>query len=188
MTAAGTAPAAGVFVALLRGVNVGGRTLAMADLRTICTDLGYGEVATYIQSGNVVLRAGAVGAGDIARDLADAIRDRAGMQVAVIVREAHELRAVREANPFADREDERRLYVTFLAGHARNVEIPADAGPPDEFVPGDGVVYVWCAGGYGRTILSNQFFERRLGVSATTRNWRTVSRLAEMAASLDTVG
>ena len=188
MTATGAAPATGVYVALVRGVNVGGRTLAMAQLRAICTDLGYEDVATYIQSGNVVLRADAVRARDMAGDLADAIRDRAGMQVAVIVREARQLRAVCEANPFAERSDQGRLYVTFLAGLARDVEISPDAGPPDEFVAGDGVVYVWCAGGYGRTILNNQFFERRLGVSATTRNWRTVSRLAEMAASLAVVG
>jgi uncharacterized protein (DUF1697 family) len=185
VTAAGAPPPRGVFVALLRGVNVGGRTLAMARLRTICSDLGYEDVATYIQSGNVVLRADADRAGAIAGELADAIRDHAGLQVAVVVREARRLRAVLEANPFADRDDEGRLHVTFLAGPADGAEIPSAAGAPDEFVPGDGVVYIWCVGGYGRTILNNQFFERRLGVAATTRNWRTVSRLAEMASSLE---
>ena len=188
MTAAGAAPATGVHVALLRGVNVGGRTLAMAELRAICSDLGYRDVATYIQSGNVVLRAGDDRGGAIAHELADAIRAQAGMEVAVIVREARELRAVLEANPYADRADDGHLYVTFLAGPGKCPEIPSDAGLPDEFLPGDGVVYVRCAGGYGRTILNNQFFERRLGVPATTRNWRTVSRLAEMATSLDAGG
>jgi uncharacterized protein (DUF1697 family) len=188
VTAAGAARGTGVHVALLRGVNVGGRTLAMSLLRTMCADLGYEDVTTYIQSGNVVLRSPVTHAGGIAGELAGAIRDRASMEVAVIVLGGRRLRSVLDANPFADRAEEGRLYVTFLSGAPDAAEIMPDAGSPDEFVPGDGVVYVWCAGGYGRTVLNNQFFERRLGVLATTRNWRTVSRLAEMAASLDAGG
>jgi uncharacterized protein (DUF1697 family) len=186
--AVGAARGTGVHVALLRGVNVGGRTLAMSLVRTICADLGYEDVATYIQSGNVVLRTRVPPAGGIAGELAGAIRDRAGMEVAVIVLGAGRLRAVLDANPFADRAEQGRLHVTFLSGVPAAAEIPPDVGSPDEFVPGDGVVYVWCPGGYGRTLLNNQFFERRFGVPATTRNWRTVSRLAEMAASLDAGG
>ena len=168
-------------VALLRGVNVGGRTLAMADLRTICTQLGYEGVTTYIQSGNVILRTDPARAAQVPAELAQAILAQTGMSVDVLVRSGAELSAVLGGNPFGG-PDATDPYVTFLAAPPVGASIDPDAGLPDRFVLGDRVVYVSCPGGYGRTVLNNAFFERRLGVSATTRNWRTVERLAAMLA------
>jgi uncharacterized protein (DUF1697 family) len=168
-------------VVLLRGINVGGRTLPMAELRAICDGLGYADPVTYIQSGNVVADIDMSRVGTVPSDLSGAILERTGLGVEVVVRSGAELAAVLAANPFADA-DLPDPYVTFLAAPVADPGIPGDAGSPDRFAFGDGVVYVACPSGYGRTVLTNQFFERRLGVAATTRNWRTVNRLAEMAA------
>lgn len=170
-------------VALLRGINVGGRILAMAELRGICAELGYEGVATYIQSGNVILQTDARRVPGIATELGGAICDRTGMTVEVLVRSGPELSEVLAANPFAGSDDV-DPYVTFLAAPigAAAAAIDPEVGLPDRFAFGDRVVYVSCPGGYGRTVLNNAFFERRLGMPATTRNWRTVSRLAERLA------
>lgn len=154
--------------------------LPMTELRAICDDLGYADSATYIQSGNVVASVDPARVTGVPTELAAALRARTGMAVEVVVRTGSELATVLEENPFAD-SGLADPYVTFLAAPVADPGIPDDAGFPDRFAFGDRVVYVVCTGAYGRTVLSNQFFERRLGVAATTRNWRTVSRLAEMA-------
>ncbi len=177
MTAAGGAPATGVHVALLRGVNVGGRTLAMAHVRAICTGLGYEDVATYIQSGNVVLRTGAARGGAIAKELAEAIRDQAEMDVTVIVRDAGALRAVLAANPFADRVDDGRLYVTFLAGPQTGSRFRPMRGFRTNSCPGTGSCTCGAraaTGARSSTTSSSSAVSacrRRRGIGAPSRVW-----------------
>lgn len=172
------------FVALLRGVNVGGRTLRMQQLRDLFAALGYLDVATYIQTGNVLFRADRDDRQTMADEIRAAIDAAIGHRVTVVLRTPLDLERVIAANPYADRDATKALYVTFLA-HPPDAELlgrlDAAAGHPDEFRVVDREVYVWCPSGYGRTTLSNDFFERRLNVAATTRNWRTVTTLAAMA-------
>ena len=175
------------YVSLLRGVNVGGqRKLKMADLRDLYESLGYEAVETYVQSGNVAFTSpGTEDPARLAGDVTGAIASRFGYgDVAVLLRTANDLAEVVAGNPFVERgEDPARLAVTFLAGEPGGPNMTAldPAGyAPDELAPGRREVYLFCPNGYGRTKLDNAFFERRLGVAATTRNWRTVTKLREM--------
>lgn len=172
------------YVALLRGINVGGRTrVAMDDLRRLFADLGYGDVTTYIQSGNVLFDADGPAA-PVAAAIEEGIASELGLSVTVVLRSAAELDAVVDANPFAGRvPDPSKLHVTFLAAEpAGTVEVPP--GVADELAVAGREVYLHCPGGYGRTKLDNGFFERGLGVPATTRTWTTVRKLRDLRASL----
>ena len=171
-----------VYVALLRGINLGARNrISMAGLREVFAALGAQDVKTFLQSGNVVFRSSkARGAlvkaveGSIARDL--------GLEITVLLRTPQELAKVIADNPFAKRKAS-ALHVTFLASPpkaARVRERDPHAFSPDEFRVTRSHVYLHCPNGYGRSKLSNAFFERRLGVPATSRNWNTVTKLTEL--------
>jgi len=176
-------------VALLRGINVGGRnSIAMTDLRGIFEDLGHRDVETYLQSGNVVFRA--TGAPTVlAATIAGRITAELGLDVPVVVRTGAELQKVVATNPFlADGVDPATLHVVFTVGRAPSAalgDLEPERFSPDRFVHRGREVYLHCPNGYGRTKLTNAFFEARLGPAAgttTTRNWKTVTRLAEMSA------
>jgi uncharacterized protein (DUF1697 family) len=178
-----------VYIALLRAVNVSGRnSVAMKDLRTIIEATGAEEVETYVQSGNVVFRSTVAHPERMGRAIEAGIHSQLGLQVAVMVRTAEELERLVAANPLGtDDRDRSYLHVTFLAaapesGRVSALEAATEAGASlDEFRIRPREVYLYCPGGYGRTKLNNAFFERKLAVTATTRNWRTVTTLAEMA-------
>ncbi len=176
-----------VFVSLLRGINVSGqRKIRMADLAEAYESLGFENVATYLQSGNVVFAANTRSAAEIASSLEGQIRSCFGCDVTVLIRTARDLQRVVEGNPYSAEaaKDPRKVHVTFLArrptrAKVRGIEAPAPGD--DVFSPGSQEIYLHCPGGYGRTKLNNAFFERKLGLSATTRNWRTVEALHQMA-------
>jgi uncharacterized protein (DUF1697 family) len=173
------------WIALLRGINLGARNkVAMADLRELFAGLGAEDVTTYVQSGNVVFGS-TLSRAELGKAIAQEIRSRLGLDLTVVLLTGAEVDRLVEGNPFAKAQpDPVKLHVTFLAE-------PADAGrtraveqlefEPDEFRVTRKAVYLHCPQGYGRSKLSNAFFEQRLGVAATTRNWRTVRALAEVA-------
>lgn len=164
------------YVALLRAVNVGGRTIPMTELRDCFIDLGFTDVSTYIQSGNVIF-------GSRVRSttkVAEVIEKRFGPAA---VRTPAELETIVAGNPFAKRSFEpRKLHVSFLSTRPTRVTFDAPPGD-DEFVIAGREVYVYTPNGYGTTKLNNMFFERKLGVTATSRNWNTVVKLSVLAAS-----
>jgi uncharacterized protein (DUF1697 family) len=170
-------------VALLRGVNVGGRSLPMAELRALFFDLGFDDVRSYIQSGNVVFRSSATGA-PAAAAIEERLAETAGLDTVVILRTRAQLDKVVAGNPLVKGRDVSKLHVTFLARRPVAATPTADDGLylPDRFRVVGNEVYVYCPNGYGRTKLNNTFFEKSLGISATTRNWNTVNALARMAA------
>jgi uncharacterized protein (DUF1697 family) len=187
VTAAKTKPGARrqTWVALLRGVNLGERNkLSMRDLRGLFVELGHADVETYLQSGNVLFRSPAPRR-ELTQAIAAGIRGRFGLDVSVILRTRSELRTTVEGNGFAGRQsDPTKLHVTFLATAPRPERVAAletKRFEPDEFRVTRGAVYLHCPQGYGRSKLSNAFFEQQLGVVGTTRNWRTVTALAELA-------
>ncbi len=180
-------------VALLRSVNVGGRNrVPMAELRALSESLGFADVQTYVQSGNLVLT-GTGPASSVARTLEAGIADAFGLEVPVVVRSTRQLSKVLGANPYlADGVDPKTLHVTFLAAapaadRARaltktGVDSESDGSfGDDRFTLLGTEVFLHCPGGYGSTKLNNAFFERRAAQVATTRNWRTVTTLAAMA-------
>jgi uncharacterized protein (DUF1697 family) len=156
----------------------------MATLRQIATDLGYTDVATYVQSGNLVITADTSKAADIEKAITAALRRELDLDVDVIVRNRKELAAVVDANPFPDRTaDPKKLHVSFLM--AQPTAAACRACEPDEFDPerfefGDRCVYLWHPDGLGRSKMATVPWNKRLGVKGTGRNWRTVTTLLDM--------
>jgi uncharacterized protein (DUF1697 family) len=179
------------YISILRGINVSGqRKILMADLKALYESLGLSDVRTYIQSGNVVFATDMTASNtDLARTLEQAIAKQYLFNVPVIVRNTAEMRQILETNPFARREgiQTEKLHVTFLAEAPPVKELEKVRAlnySPDEFVISGTEVFLHCPGGYGETKLSNKFFENKLKVSATTRNWNTVNKLVELATTL----
>ncbi len=170
---------------MLRAVNVSARNrIPMADLRDLYERHNHTDVTTYVQSGNVVSRATARTAGAVERAISSAIADDLGLDVAVLVRTPTQLHHVLEGNRFLASGDPKLLHVTFLATSPRRGRVAAldeREHAPDEFHVVGREVYVSCPGGYGRTKINNAWFEQKLGVVATTRNWKTVGQLAAFA-------
>lgn len=137
---------------LLRAINVGGRKLAMADLRRVAAQIGLTDPETLLASGNVIfgttLAASAAG-----QALSTAIHADLGLRTEVLVRSGLEIAAVVAANPF-----------------------------PEEARAGPGCLYLWFPKGAGASALSNAVIERRIGVRGTARNWNTVSKIAQRLA------
>jgi uncharacterized protein (DUF1697 family) len=175
-----------VFVALLRGINVGPhRQMAMRDLVEVCDGLGYAEVETYLRSGNVVFRASGGSASRIAGALEGAIVERFGFEVTTLIRTPRQLESVQAGNPYLERGAKiDRLHVTFLQARPPKAAVDAidsEEGRGDEFEVVGREVYLHCPNGYGRSRLTNPFWERRLRTEVTTRNWKTVNALVELA-------
>lgn len=174
-------------VALLRAVNVGKRQVPMARLRQVMGDAGFADVATFLQSGNVVFADGGRPAGENAVLLEKLITDEFGFPVEVVVRTLEELDAVIAGNPLPARvEDAKRYVVTFFATAPDAAAVaaldPADFAP-DEFAFRGLELYTWSPGGVHTSKFTQPFLKRRLGVPvATGRNWTTVLRLRELAA------
>ena len=171
--------------ALVRGINVGGKSVKMDRLAAAFEALGFTEVSTYIQSGNVVFKGRLSGAGTVVARIEARIRRDFGFEVAVLLRSAKELADIVEHNPLANLQgvDPSWLHVTFLTdtAPASAGELLAPlAGPGERFHVMGREVYLYCPGGYGNTKLSNGAIEKKLGLFATTRNWKTVGMLAKM--------
>jgi uncharacterized protein (DUF1697 family) len=169
------------YVALLRGINVGGRRkIAMSDLRNVFEALGHTDVRTYIQSGNVVFTAKSASAAVVRSAIEQRLEHDFGFDVTVILRTRKELATTLKNNPFGP-----EAHVTFLEAVPDRALVAAlDPAPytPDEFEVQGREVFLRCPNGYGRTKLNNAFFERNLAVKATTRNWKTATTLSEWIA------
>jgi uncharacterized protein (DUF1697 family) len=176
------------YVALLRGINVGGNNiLPMEQLRELLAKLGCEDVATYIQSGNAVFRHKG-NAAELPDLIATAVDSCFGFRPSVMVLTAGEFDAVATANPFAAEVTEPKfLHVWFKresvksANTARMGEI---ASSDEKFLSTDSAVYLYAPKGIGRSKLAGGM-EKCLGVQATARNWRTVNKIGEMLSDLD---
>jgi uncharacterized protein (DUF1697 family) len=159
----------------------------MPDLKRLYEDLGFMYVVTYIQSGNVVFSAsGSVSAEDLAQKIEQAILEKFGFNVPVIIRTPEELKEVVRTVPFKNPEGvvPDKIYITFLENIPEEgiiMKINPFDYKPDRFVSKGKEIYLDCASGYGTTKLSNTFFENKLKVRATTRNWKTVNTLLDLA-------
>jgi uncharacterized protein (DUF1697 family) len=168
-----------IYLALLRGVNVGGRKLPMADLRATFDTLGHSAVRTYIQSGNVVFTAKAGSQEKVRAAIEKAIERDSGLDVTVLLRTPAEMSRVLKRNPFGA-----QAYITFLAAKPTAQQIAGierEKYAPDEFVVDGREVFLHCPNGYGNTKINNALFERKLATRATTRNYNTVKLLEEWA-------
>jgi uncharacterized protein (DUF1697 family) len=179
----------GVHVALLRGINVGGKnSLPMKDLAAMFNDAGCRDIRTYIQSGNVLFGANAKLAARIPELIAKAIADTVKLQVPVLVRSAEELGVVPKKNPFLkEGADIEALHVAFLADPPDGVrisELDAKRSPGDRFRVQGREIYLHLPNGVARTKLTNQYFDSKLATTSTMRNWKTVLKLIELATAV----
>jgi uncharacterized protein (DUF1697 family) len=173
-----------IYVALLRGINVGRhRRVSMADVKEAFAAAGAEDVATYLQSGNVVLES-SLSAAKLAPRLEKELERRLGHDIAVLVRTRADLARLVANNPFADEKDGKKLHVAFLASAPRPSRVRTldpERVAPDAFRVAGRAVYLHYPKGYGRSKLTNDYLEKQLGVRSTMRNWKTVSTLAERA-------
>ena len=173
-------------IALLRGINVSGHNLIpMERLRASFAELGFGEIKTYIQSGNVIFTTARKSTAAVAKKITEKILNDFGFDVPVIVRTHAELNEVVKKNPFLPgaATDPAKLHVTFLSAAApptATKSLQPLAAATERFQVCGREVYLRFPAGYGVTKLSNSAIEKKLSVSATTRNWKTVTTLLAM--------
>jgi len=173
-------------VALLRAVNVAGQnTVAMADLRDLLAGMGFDDVQSVLQSGNLVFRGDAKGGVKLERALEAEAKKRLGLQTDFFVRSAAEWEDILADNPFHDeaRRDPAHLVTVFLKGAPASGAVKAlqAAIVGREVVRASGrQAYIVYPDGQGRSKLTNGVLEKRLGMRGTARNWNTVLRLAEL--------
>ncbi len=174
------------FVALLRGINVGGHNkLPMKQLTAIVEGVGGLSVRTYIQSGNIVFEA----TGDLesrpAEAITKAILADTGIEAPVIVRTVEELREIVDANPYLRAGIEpQQLHLGFLADVPKPedvAELDPKRSPSDAFTVLGSAIYLHLPNGVARTKLTNAYFDSRLKTTSTFRNWRTTLKLLELA-------
>jgi uncharacterized protein (DUF1697 family) len=172
------------YISMLRGINVGGKKkIKMEDLKELYRSIDLKVVKTYIQSGNVVFQYQDGHTSEIAQKIQKEIMKVFNFDVPVFIRTENELKKIINNNPFK-KEDKSKLYVTFL--NEVPIEKPIEEinqikDKSEMFYIFDKEIYLFCPNGYARTKLSNDFFEKKLKVSATTRNWKTVNKLLDIA-------
>lgn len=172
------------YAAFLRGINVGGRNkVPMAGLRALLAELDYADHATHLQSGNAIFSSQAP-ADALELEIADAVATRFGVSCAVMVRAGAELATAVRGSPLGgEPENPSRYFVAFLSEPPAARALAALDGvsfEPDALWVRGREAYLWCPAGAGETKLTNAALEKRLGVAATSRNWNTVTKLAEM--------
>ncbi|OZI10049.1 hypothetical protein BWI93_00555 [Siphonobacter sp. BAB-5385] len=173
-----------LFVSLLRGINVSGqKKIPMKELKALYEELSLSEVRTYVQSGNVIFETRETNRDTLIEGIQQKISEKYGFQVSVILRTLEEMQEVIVRKPFPGSEASPSWYVTFLAKQPDPARIEALQQldlRPEWFQLLDREVYLSCPKGYGNTKLSNAFFETKLKVTATTRNWRTINELVRL--------
>jgi len=172
-------------IALLRGINVGGKNqLPMKELALLFREAGCTHAEPYIQSGNVVFKARPAVAPSVPSLVQKAVAGRFGFSVPIVVRTAEELARVAAENPFTrSGAVDDSLHVAFLADRPSAEKVAAldpERSPPDEFIVRGREIYLCCPNGLARSKLTNQYFDSKLTTRSTVRNWRTVLRLLEM--------
>jgi uncharacterized protein (DUF1697 family) len=176
------------FVALLRGINVGGRNiLPMQDFRDLLVKLGCENVATYIQSGNAVFRH-SCSAEELSESIPASIEAKFGFRPLLMLLGADEFSAIAAANPYRDETVEAKLvHVSFLTAPALKANLErmnSMASDGETFFLTESALYFYAPNGIGRSKLAGEM-EKCLGVPATARNQRTVSKIGQMLAEID---
>lgn len=176
------------FVSLLRGINVSGqKKIKMAELKSLYEQQGFQNIVTYIQSGNIVFDASAKNKVDLKTAIEKAIEDKYKFHVSVEIRTNKEIENIFKNCPFDSIDlvtEGSKVLVTFLSSKPQDAKasyIQNFVLAPEKLVVKGTEVYLFCPNGYGKSKLSNTFIEHKLGVEATTRNWKSVRKLYELS-------
>jgi len=176
------------FIALLRGINVSGqKQIKMSDLKLLFEELGFHDVETYIQSGNVIFSAKEKSIQKLEAKISSGIIKNFGFDVQIIVITPEEIGFILKSNPFIKKKkDSEKLYVTFLASNPsiENIKkLNAIDYSPEEYIIDGRYIYLFVPNGYGKAKLNNNLFENKLKVFGTTRNLKTIKTVFEMVKS-----
>ncbi len=173
-------------LALLRGINVSGHNMIKMDiLKTILENVGFKNVETYVQSGNVFLEAEDENAQSIGFTIKQEIAKQLGLDVSIIVISKADLEKCLTNNPFFKEKevDTKKLYVAFISKELNNSalnELKTSQFKPDEAYIDGNRIYMKLETGAGNTKLTQKYIEKKLNLTATSRNWNTVNKLIEL--------
>ncbi|MEI8272742.1 MAG: DUF1697 domain-containing protein [Paludibacter sp.] len=175
------------WISIVRGINVGGRNaIKMIDLRDLFIQLGFSDVRSYIQSGNIIFDSNLIDSKSIEKSISEGILKRFGFAVQIVLLDEETLREILKNNPFSHDSfrDKACMHITFLSENPDksliDKIIDGNYGS-DEFYCKNKVIYLYCPKGYGNTKLSNSFFENKLKLTATTRNLKTATEILLMS-------
>ncbi len=175
------------YICLLRGINVSGqKKIKMTELKESLEKLRFKDVVTYIQSGNIVFKSGINSISDLQNKIQEIILKDFGLHVPTLVKTPQEVLEAYEHNPFRndDAKDPKQFYIVFLKEIPRPENIAHLATydySPEAYILKDKIIYFYAANGAGRAKMNNNFFEKKLKVLATTRNWKTTHKLIELS-------
>ena len=176
------------YISLLRGINISGqKKIKMLDLRLLYESLGFDNIITYIQSGNVIFDIPHKNISEIKTLIEQAIKQQYHFQVPTIIRTTKDLANIIQNNPFTPinlEKDGTKILVCFLSEKSTQDNISnllSYVKAPEKLIIKKDIVYLYCPNGYGKSKLTNNFIENKLKVEATTRNWKTVLKLTELA-------
>ncbi|WP_346880965.1 DUF1697 domain-containing protein [uncultured Algibacter sp.] len=172
------------YIALLRGINVSGqKKVPMADLRELLTQIDFKSIQTYIQSGNVVFKSSQTDKNKLEEQIAKRIEEHFGFLVPVLVKTSNDIQEILDDCPYPD-EKMQRSYFTLLHTSPNNTLVDVvskEVYKNESFVISPQCVYFFSELGYGKAKCNNNFFERKLKVSATTRNYKTMLKLLSLS-------
>lgn len=172
------------YIALLRGINVGGhKKILMTDLRVLLEELNFKKVQTYIQSGNIVFQSSNGNISAIENAIKNKILKLYGFEVPVLVKTQQELKSIFNNCPFLEKKKVNSYFMPLFTNPSAKLikDLNLVKSPNEEFFITENCVYFYCNIGYGKIKFGNNFFERKLKVSATARNYKTMVKLLEMA-------
>ncbi|MES2286328.1 MAG: DUF1697 domain-containing protein [Bacteroidota bacterium] len=175
------------FLSILRGINVSGhKKIPMVELKKLFGELHFENITTYIQSGNVVFKN--KNSKDLSKQIEQKIFEKYNFNVPVIIRTPDEMQRIIEGNLFLKQKDIdiTKLHIVYLANDPKQENIDKLKTynyEPDKFYISGKEVYLYCPNGYGNSKLTNNFFESKLNVTATTRNWNTTNELFKILKS-----
>lgn len=178
------------YIALLRGINVSGqKMIKMTDLKVLFQKLGFTNIQTYLQSGNVVFKSNDLNINALQTQIQQGIQDAYGFDVPTLILTSEELNTIITHNPFLSlpEMDSAFFHVTFLENKPATIDFENIISKKNEREQIDLVsnaFYLYCPDGYGKTKLHNSFLEKQVKVTATTRNWKTCLQLVEMTQNI----
>jgi uncharacterized protein (DUF1697 family) len=176
------------YLSFLRGVNMTGHnSIRMADLAVLYNNLGFIQSETFIQSGNVIFSSNQeIPIADIAVEIETAIHAKYGYDVPAMIRTVPEMKHIISSNPYLTEPgfDPAKMAVIFLhddVTESQKQKVADVNYPPDKFKISGNEIYTYCPNGFGRTKIYTNFFEKKMKVTGTARNWKTVTTLVNLA-------
>jgi len=171
------------YIAFFRGINVSGqRKIKMSELKTMFQKYGFKNIQTYIQSGNVLFES-TLKKSEIKSKLENAVKKEYGFYVPIEIKTDSEIKNIYNSSPFKEIENEEngtKILVTFLSKKPLEnnlLNLMDYVKEPEKLTVLENTIYLYCPNGYGKSKLSNNFIESKLKLEATTRNWKTITKL-----------